>query len=351
MVEIVTGVPGSGKTSYAITRLAKTFSKDEKLKKVIPNNLKIPDVKKALTNINELKTDKLNNVSALNYDEFYSQIKDLEVKYRVDKWNDEKLKELAKEYKIFGTMFIIDEFHNYFDKQDKVLVWWLSYHRHLHQHIILLTQNLSLVNAKYKAFPEIFLKAIPATLKILDINIILKKYTDARMSKTSQAGSIKIKKNKEIFALYGSGANHKSKSVILPYIILSVLVFVFIFAYFKFFAYHEDPPKKETKKENSATAVHYNHTKNVVNNKAIYDTKKSITILCTDKYCYYLSNILPYKLIFQKNNGVKILLAENIGYLIRYSLLVPENIYSLIDNVHTSLMVVTKNSKVTSVKN
>jgi zona occludens toxin len=209
MVEMITGVPGSGKTSYAITRLAKTFSKDEDLKKKIPNQFLIPYVDKAFTNINELKVDELNNVSAIHFDDLVEKLTVLEENYRKNKWDDKQLNELATEYGINNAMFIIDECHNNLDVPNKVLTWWLSYHRHLHQHIILLTQNLSLVNTKYKAFPEIYLKAIPATLKVFNNNIVLKKYTNSRMSKNSQAGQVRVKKFNEVFALYGSGANHK----------------------------------------------------------------------------------------------------------------------------------------------
>jgi len=348
MIEIVTGVPGGGKTSYAITRLVKTFSKDEKLKKKIPNSLKIPDVKQALTNINELKVDKFNNVFFFNFDDLYEKIKELEYKYRKEKWNDEQLKALSKELNIYETMFIIDEFHNFFDKQDKVLVWWLSYHRHLHQHLILITQNLSLVNTKYKSFTEIYLKAIPSSLKIFDKNIVLKKYTNSRLSKNSQAGTIKIKKFDEIFEMYGSGANHKSKSVILPYIILSIFLIIIIFIYFKFFIY-SSKPKEEIKRNVNQEKPKSKHVKSISKPKKDFNNKKIISIFCNKEDCYYHNNIFSRAIIDNKSFGVDVITRKFYSNIMQYDILISDNLYYLFNNEKSNLLVVTKNSTVSSV--
>ena len=341
MIEFVVGVPGSGKSSYAITRLAKTFIKDEELKKKLPNNLLIPDVDKAYTNINELKSDKFNNVSFFNMDWLLEKLTELEYKYRKEKWDDKQLIELATEYEINNSVFIIDECHNYFDVANKVLTWWLSYHRHLHQHIILLTQNISLVNQKYKAFPEIFLKAIPATLKIFDSNIILKKYTSSRLSKTTQAGQIKIKKHNEIFELYGSGANHKSKSVILPYIIFSLVLIFIIFIYFKFF--RSSAPVVEEYENKVKSKIEYKKINKVENedlNKTNKTNKSNINIsgrilinfYCNYKECYHKDIFLPFGLIDKLkdlNSEVlfKVKMTENIT---KYVVLFDTSFYSLL---------------------
>ena len=299
MIEFIVGVPGSGKSSYAISRLAKTFIKDEELKKKLSNNLLIPDVEKAYTNINELKTDAFDNVSFFQMDWLLEHLTVLENHYRKDKWDDKQLIELAKEQEIFNAVFIVDECHNYFDVQNKVLVWWLSYHRHINQHIILLTQNISLVHSKYKSFPELFLKAIPATLKIFDSSIVLKKYTSSRLSKTTQAGQLKIKKYDEIFALYGSGANHKSKSVILPYLIFSFSMMVIIFFYFKFFKTSSvtvlESPTKTTIQHQKEKII---NTPSVVSsNKINLSNKKLITMYCSSKECYHKDIFLPFSII------------------------------------------------------
>lgn len=258
MVEIITGVPGGGKTSYAVVRLIKTFSDDDNLVKKIPDSLKIPDVNKCYTNINEFKFNKFpDNVLRFDFDDIYEKLEILHNHYKKDKWSDKQLQELCDEYNINHAVFVLDEVHNFLDIRNTVLLWWFSYHRHLNHHIICMTQNLSLVDLKYKAFPEFFYMAVPSSLKIFDTNLILRKYTSSRLSKTTEAGKIKIKKFPEIYDYYGSGANHKSKSVIIPFIIISLSALVFLIFYFSY-AFSSSSPvsPKEDKNQKSNSNKH-----------------------------------------------------------------------------------------------
>ena len=164
MIEFVIGVPGSGKTYKAMYSLYNNFGKNDKIK---DKKFLFNDVDFALTNINEIKKEHFDNVYDLDFDLFYNSIEILHNMY-IKKSNDTVLKSKAKELNVYGCLIILDECHNYLDKQDKVLVWWLSYHRHLHQQIYLITQNLALVNSKYKAFSEFFYKAYPSSLKLFN---------------------------------------------------------------------------------------------------------------------------------------------------------------------------------------
>ena len=351
MIEFVVGVPGSGKSSYAITRLAKTFIKDEELKKKLPNNLKIPDVDKAYTNINELKSDAFDNVSFFHMDELIEKLTILEEKYRKQKWDDKQLIELATEQNIYRSVFIIDECHNYFDVANKVLTWWLSYHRHIDQHIILLTQNISLVNSKYKSFPEIFLKAIPATLKIFDNSIVLKKYTSSRLAKTTQAGQIKIKKHSEIFALYGSGANHKSKSVILPYILFSVFLILVMFIYFKFFKSSAPVIESlEQKREKSVTTTSKDNLKNSLNDeknttKINLSNRKIIDLYCSFRECYHKDIFLPFSIISKLNdlNSEILFKIKMTNDITKYVLLIDTQFYAFLGIENKTFIMGVKN--------
>jgi zona occludens toxin len=339
MVECVTGVPGAGKSYYAMVRMAKSFSKDDALRKKIPNEFKIKDVDKAYTNVNELKLDELNNVKYLDMDDLIEKLTKVHYHYKKDKWTDKQLNELCTELEINNAMFLIDEAHNYFDQPNTVLIWWISYHRHFNQHIILLTQNLSLVNTKYKAFPEIFLKAIPATLKVFNNTNVYKKYTQARLSKTSQAGSLKIKKYQEVYELYGSGANHNSKSVVLPYLIGAIVLILSIILYFKFL-YSNDVVPEEPKKEQSST-IQKNLTvqpNNIVttqqNSMSELSNKKLITVYCNKLECYYRDFVIPIDLIHNnKDYGIKILTdnANTLQKLTKYRLFIPNDVYSIFD--------------------
>ncbi len=230
MIEILTGVPGSGKTYKAMYVLFCNFAKDKKIIK--DNKFIVKGIKNALTNINELDLTKFENVDSLNWEKFYNDITSL---YNFHKQNnsDTELKEFASKLDLLHTLIILDECHNYFDSQDKVLVWWLSYHRHLYQEVYLITQNLSLVNAKYKAFSEFFYKAIPSSLKIFK-SMKYNQYTNARLSLNSKSNVIKLPIVNEVFETYSSGKNSDSKSIIKKFFMLAIVLIILVISIFKF---------------------------------------------------------------------------------------------------------------------
>ena len=248
MIHYIVGVPGSGKTYKAVYTLYANFAKNKDIVK--SKKYKLKNIEKTYTNINELDLTKFNNVSSFKFDDFYTSLQSLFL--LKDELNDTELNKKAVEFGISNTLIILDECHNFLDKQDKVLIWWLSYHRHLHQEIYLLTQNLSLVNNKYKNFSEFFYKAIPSSLKLFNSSMKYTVYTNSRMSFNLKSGVDKIPINKEVFLSYGSGANQKSSSIILKYL----MIFVFLLSLSIFILYilkESFMPDKEIKKEDSGT--------------------------------------------------------------------------------------------------
>lgn len=220
MIFFITGVPGSGKSYKAMVILFANFAKNKKIVK--DSKYLLPKVEHALTNINELDLSKFDNVSSIDWNKFYLSLSEL-FKFK-EIYDDTQLKELAKQHNILNCLIILDECHNYLDSQDKILIWWLSYHRHLHQEIILITQNLSLVNSKYKAFSEFFYKAIPSSLKLFNNVMKYYQYPTSRMTANLKSGVIKIPIYKEIFDSYSSGNNQKSKSLIKKFLLLSLFL-------------------------------------------------------------------------------------------------------------------------------
>lgn len=347
MIEMITGVPGSGKTSYAITRLYKTFGKKEDIKKKIGNEFKISDVNKAFTNINELKEEYFDNVNSLHFDDLITKLTVLHQHYKKDKWTDKQLNELATEYGISNSMYILDECHNYLDSPNTVLIWWLSYHRHLHQHIILLTQNLSLVNTKYKAFPEKFYKAVPATLKIFDSHNIYKIYTNSRLSKNSEAGKLKVKKMSEIFETYGSGANHKSKSFILPLLLLGgFLLIVFIFGLpFLFSNSNSTNELKEKQKEIKKTDIFVPEIKKEKIKSDVIANRELIHFYCSNNECYYKDISIDLNILQKFNDLDSVILFENkiTNSITKYTVLISTDFLSLFE--------IQRKTKIIGVKN
>ena len=162
MIEFYTGVPGSGKTYKAVSYAYDCFL-DEKSKNYKKFN-------QFYTNINELDFDSFNSdleevAYPLDFDLLLKSLFKLH-KMFLEKKTDSELMVLADELNLSHSLFLIDECHNYFNSNNEVLIWWLSYHRHLHQDILFMTQNLSLVFKKYLSFSEFFYKAVPSSMRL-----------------------------------------------------------------------------------------------------------------------------------------------------------------------------------------
>lgn len=74
--------------------------------------------------------------------------------------------------KLNHCLIVVDEAHNFFNKKnDEILTWWLTYHGHLYQDIILITQDLSLIDTGYKAVAEFLLRLL--SLHVVFLLVVL----------------------------------------------------------------------------------------------------------------------------------------------------------------------------------
>lgn len=305
MIEYDLGVPGSGKTYKAVYSLYSNFGINQKLKdsKFVHN-----DVDFAYTNINEIKLDSFDpgTIKKLDWDLFYDNLTTLHAHYK-DKKTDSELIEFAKNFDLFRCLIIIDECHNYLDRNDVVLIWWLSYHRHLHHQIYLITQNLALVYTKYKSFSEFFYVAKSSSLRLFKNQMTYSQFTNSRLSQASKSGTIKIPFVKEIYDTYHSGANQQSKNILKKFISFAIGFFILlIFILLAIQSYWtKDVPKDEPKKEQTQTTINnpVQQTQYITQspNKAqpnqiissapeiIEDTQnlKLFKFSCFEKFCYY----------------------------------------------------------------
>lgn len=234
MISFFIGVPGSGKTYFAVDKIYNNFSTDSSAQRD-----KKATYENCYTNINEFKFNKVESVYKLDFDDLKIKLTELH-KYYKEKKDDEFLIAKCKEFNIYNTLFVIDEAHNYFDVKDNVLIWWLSYHRHLFHEIILITQNISLIETKYKSFSEFFYKASPQSLTLFKSHFKYTVYCQSRMSINSKSGVVKVKRNKKVFELYKSGDSINAQNIILKYILFSLILFICLFLYLKFFILNND---------------------------------------------------------------------------------------------------------------
>jgi zona occludens toxin len=206
----------------------------------------------------------------------------------------------ADELKLSNSLFIIDEAHNFFDSANDTLIWWLSYHRHFHQDIMLITQSMQLIYRKYLRFSEFFYRAVPSSLRIRGGVFTYDQFIKWQLFKNSKVDSIKVKFNPDVYALYGSGANTQSKKVIYKFIFIGAGLFLLAALGFGLF--------KSTLagSDDNATAKTSNSATLKSAPAASIDRSKSFTVVCVGFDCSYL--------------GQSISLANLNGYVKQYSL-------------------------------
>lgn len=297
MIVYYLGIPGSGKSYSGVYTIYNNFSDDKKAKKDLKK-----DYLNCYTNINEFKFELLNDVYKFESDKFLDAITILHNMYK-DKKSDEELIEKAKELNIYKSLFVIDECHNLLDVQKPILVWWLTYHRHLYHDIILITQNLALVNSKYKPLAEAFYRAKPNSLVLNKRYFHYTYFTDSRMSAASKVNVKKVKKEKKVFELYQSGDSVKSKNVILYFIGIAFFIALIVgLLMFFFFENKSEYIEKEKEHVSQNKKIQYKKVAfsslRSSSNKAVdFSNKKILIFQCSNSVCTFQNISLPPQLV------------------------------------------------------
>lgn len=301
MLTLLVGTPGSGKTLFAIDKVIKIANNESS---------EFKNIEYVYTNISGFNFDKFKDnkvhFEKLVFDSLYVHLKILYSLFiqNENKDNlDEILQNYCKEHKILNAYFIIDEAHNFFDNQDKIKMWWFTYHRHLNHEILLITQNKSLINTQYRNIPEIFVKAQPRS-KAMSKNVLRYfNYTEYRMTQKFSTTEITI--NDTYFDLYTSGNKSNQKLVGLKFIIMFVifiLIFIALFGLFIYKMYFNNPQKLQAEKTQPADTINKTNqiqevpqnqsfNQNLINTTIAADTQienlKLFKFNCFEKFCYY----------------------------------------------------------------
>lgn len=347
MITFLLGRPGSGKSYYAVDKIFNNFSTS-------PNAVKDKKFKYDIcyTNINEFNFDKVDNVFPLDFDDLKVKLTLLHNLYK-KKATDEELIEKCKEFNILNALFVIDEAHNFFDVRDAVLVWWLSYHRHLYHEIILITQNLALIESKYKSFSEFFYDALPASLTFDKRFFIYRIYCSSRLNSASKAGTFKLKRNVEVFDLYKSGDVVSAPNVILK-VLLGALVFLVISV--SIFLYYTNSLKSGNGKDTNTTNTSSQKTQTttapltnqVINgtpsysflNSKSYSDYAYFVLSCSSKNCVNSAISIPLPLLkkFILKKDVELLyLHHNSKTFFTYYLKTSSSFYSFLSHTQGAL--------------
>jgi len=226
-------VPGSGKTYYAVSVIDREFFKvkDSKYLTLFTNV--------AQFNFHEFqsrafKRDLKFNSYAFDFNKFIVKVEDLYSIYKDKNKTENDLVEFAKSINFYKALFIIDEAHNYFNKENEALTFFLTYHRHLYVDLYFVTQNAALFHSKYLALSELFYSSLRRS-RALSSSFSYTVFGSFPLSKDNQLESLSLKPSKEIFQYYESGGKVNSKSYGKKYIIMFAVGLIF-FIFYLFYA-------------------------------------------------------------------------------------------------------------------
>ncbi len=274
MIHIIEGVPGSGKTYYAVHYLIKNFYQyddfyDEYIEKENKNVL-------VITNIENLR------IKHLNLDVLIERFT-LEKFFTV-----ENFERIQKQYKVKNIVIIIDEAQRYFDRKfyDKNVFYFFQYHRHLGVDIFLITQSKNTISKELVVLAEYIVKAIPRSVQP---NSFIYHFYDVDGHKLFTKA---LKRDKNVFRAYSSFKTDelsKPKNVVKTKLIVYGSLFA-ISVVALFFVLHLFPSFYQTKQVVSSDNV---------------DTSKSVKKQKNEKKDYEASFNQTIKLLKQSNDDKK----------------------------------------------
>lgn len=256
-IRYIVGNPGSGKSYYgvkvlydafmrpkhksffsvmpAIIKAYKNNEKHKSLDEILKDDEKRDnDYLVAYTNINEFKFELCEKIKKLDFVDLENKLTMLYTEYKNNKDSgDKELIELASELGLYKALFVIDEIHNFFDKDNEVLRWWLTYHRHLYQELYLITQDLSLVSNEYKTIAEYFYKAVDSSKRFFSKKFRYIQYSSYKLYQKDIISKFLVDFEQEIFNLYHSGNNGIGKSAVKKFMWIGILLALIVFILFK----------------------------------------------------------------------------------------------------------------------
>jgi len=258
MIELITGIPSSGKTYFAASKMLEVYKSKKRLIYTNINlhvnyddyiqPLDIPDLYKFASKEFKLfdKFNKLSNDYKKKLDD------DLYSLQNNNDLNDDSFSKYYGNYDLYlkdsglldtygGSYIFWDECHNDLNSSssvssaDPIWIRFLSYHRHFNIDIILVTQDISLVHRKYRPFIAKFYYGQNPAKRLTTTTLKYKVYTDSREFDKFYIETVQLPMKKEVFDFYDSGEYSPEKSLLLKklfpafLLILSISLAVYLF--------------------------------------------------------------------------------------------------------------------------
>jgi len=287
----------------------------------------------------------------------------------MDKKTDDELIIYAKANNLLNALFIIDECQNYFDKDNLILTWWFTYHGHLHQDIMLITQNLDLVFTGYTKIAEFFYKAVPPSSRFFSNKFRYVQYNSYKCYQKDKIGDFHVPMIPEIFKMYVSGASNNAPSQVKKYLMYFIILFVLLVIVFKVFLSQFDTEKKETinqEKSDHNKSMSLQSENNVTDQgkkQTLKDAKKSqkqdvnetknelFEIRCIDMLCTYKGIDFPKPLLNKLTLKLEpeFIWFFNDGSYIQYFVMLPSDTFDFLQKIEKEKSIKeNKNGAITS---
>lgn len=344
-ITFITGIPRSGKSYYCVYLLYKSFVEIPKETKVSAflNRFAQKKLSKkydiAYTNINQFDFTKSSQIKPFDYQLMYTHLVNLHKMY-IAKKTDEELLFYARANNLENSIFIIDECQNFFDKDDMILTWWFTYHGHLHQDIMLITQNLDLIFKGYTKLGEFFYKAAKPSSRLFSNKFKYIQYNSYQCYDKDKIGNFLVPMLPEVFGMYVSGAANNAPSQVKKYLMYALVLFILVMIIFIYFISSLQPEKKPEKKTLSSapSGVSQNYEKNN-HNKTISNTvsnDENITVLfdikCIEALCRYNGVDFPRTLLTKITRDTKpdFVTSFKTSAYTQYYLMLPQNTFNFL---------------------
>ena len=153
------------------------------------------------------------------YDDYITAKNNRASKSKIKKLLLDMFKPLKEQKEYKPVLVVVDECYTYFDKKkvDDLLLWFISYSRHMFIDLILISQDPGDISTSYLKRVELFYDAVPISSQFNTSKFKYKKYNKYPFFKTTYVGDIHIDKKKEIFNYYSSGDRVRVKSIFTRY--------------------------------------------------------------------------------------------------------------------------------------
>ena len=208
-INIVTGVPGSGKSYYAVHHLFKNYCNYDKETREVT----LKPGYTIISNIDCLNIEHINLKDAMDRSK-----KSLEQFFHV-----EYQKKITEKYN--KIIYFLDEAQQLFSRRykDENVFFYFQYHRHLGHDVYIMTQNIQLIPKDISQLAEVEIRACPRTLSILgELKYNVKSGYEVIDKKV-------LKKKKLVFDLYKSmdqKESEKIKNPLMKYVWLALVFLV-----------------------------------------------------------------------------------------------------------------------------